>query len=112
MRATVDGNEATASVAYRLNEVCCIYPITPSSPMGEWCDEWSVNGRKNLWGAVPSITEPDVSPLQIQGPKAKQVVSPSTLALTKWNCLMENISPSSIHPVTKRLPRCVHVVRR
>ena len=41
MRATVDGNEAAASVAYRLNEVCCIYPITPSSPMAELADEWS-----------------------------------------------------------------------
>ena len=39
MRATVDGNEAAASVAYRLNEVCCIYPITPSSPMAELADE-------------------------------------------------------------------------
>ena len=41
MRATIDGNEAAASVAYRLNEVCCIYPITPSSPMAELADEWS-----------------------------------------------------------------------
>ena len=45
MRATVDGNEAAASVAYRLNEVCCIYPITPSSPMAELADEWSSQGR-------------------------------------------------------------------
>ena len=53
MRATVDGNEAAASVAYRLNEVCCIYPITPSSPMAELADEWASQGRTNVWGTVP-----------------------------------------------------------
>src|SRR5213075_490285 len=57
MRATVDGNEAAASVAYRLNEVCCIYPITPSSPMAELADEWSSQKRPNLWGGVPSVVE-------------------------------------------------------
>ena len=51
--ATIDGNEAAASVAYRCNEVCCIYPITPSSPMAELADEWSSQGRPNLWGTVP-----------------------------------------------------------
>src|SRR5205814_4191333 len=54
---TVDANEAVASVAHRTNEVIVIYPITPSSPMGEWCDEWSANGRHNLWGQVPDVTE-------------------------------------------------------
>src|SRR6516164_448580 len=57
MRATIDGNEAAASVAYRLNEVCCIFPITPSSPMAELADEWSSKGRKNLWGGVPAVVE-------------------------------------------------------
>src|ERR1035441_216874 len=57
MRATVDGNEAAASVAYRLNEVCCIYPITPSSPMAELADEWASQGRRNVWGSVPSVVE-------------------------------------------------------
>ncbi len=56
-RATIDGNEATASVAYRLNEVCCIFPITPSSPMAELADEWSSQGRTNLWGSVPAVVE-------------------------------------------------------
>ena len=56
-RATVDGNEAAASVAYRLNEVCCIYPITPSSPMAELADEWSSQKRPNLWGSVPTVVE-------------------------------------------------------
>ena len=57
MRATIDGNEAAASVAYRLNEVCCIYPITPSSPMAELADEWSSQGRQNVWGTVPAVVE-------------------------------------------------------
>ncbi|MDO2381408.1 pyruvate:ferredoxin (flavodoxin) oxidoreductase, partial [Rhodococcus electrodiphilus] len=56
-RATVDGNEAAVSVAYRLNEVCCIYPITPSSAMAELADEWSSRHRPNLWGTVPSVVE-------------------------------------------------------
>lgn len=56
-KVTLDANEATAHVAYRMNEIAVIYPITPSSPMAEWCDEWSAAGRKNLWGVVPSVTE-------------------------------------------------------
>jgi pyruvate-ferredoxin/flavodoxin oxidoreductase len=57
VRATVDGNEAAVSVAYRLNEVCCIYPITPSSPMAELADEWASHSRQNVWGAVPAVVE-------------------------------------------------------
>ena len=53
----VDGNEACASVAYRTSEVIAIYPITPSSTMGELADEWAVAGHPNLWGLVPSVTE-------------------------------------------------------
>src|SRR5262249_42353390 len=53
----LDGNEAAARVAYRASQVIVLYPITPSSPMGEWCDEWSANGRQNLWGQVPDVTE-------------------------------------------------------
>jgi len=54
---TLDGNEATASVAYRLNEVIAIYPITPSSNMGEFSDEWAAKKKPNLWGTVPSVIE-------------------------------------------------------
>src|SRR5512147_3083140 len=54
---TVDGNEACASVAHRLSEVIAIYPITPSSPMGEFSDEWSAQGQKNVWGTVPHVAE-------------------------------------------------------
>src|SRR3954451_2784166 len=56
-RATVDGNEACVDVAYRLNEVCCIYPITPSSPMAELADEWASGRRPNVWGTVPTVVE-------------------------------------------------------
>lgn len=55
--ATIDGNEATAYTAYRINEVCAIYPITPSSNMAEWADEWSAKGIKNIWGTVPEVIE-------------------------------------------------------
>ncbi len=54
---TIDGNEAVAYVAYRVNEVMGIYPITPSSNMGEWCDQWASEGVKNLWGTIPSVVE-------------------------------------------------------
>jgi pyruvate-ferredoxin/flavodoxin oxidoreductase len=56
-KVTIDGNEAAAYVAHKTNEVCAIYPITPSSNMGEWCDEWSAEGRTNIWGTVPSVIE-------------------------------------------------------
>jgi len=54
---TIDGNEATASVAHRTNEICAIYPITPSSNMGEFADDWSAIKRKNIWGTVPLVVE-------------------------------------------------------
>src|SRR5262245_8727830 len=56
-RITLDGNEAAASVAFRMSEVIAIYPITPSSPMAELCDEWASRGQTNLWGGKPEIAE-------------------------------------------------------
>jgi pyruvate-ferredoxin/flavodoxin oxidoreductase len=53
----MDGNEAAASVAYRLSEVIAIYPTTPSSPMAEWADQWRSEGKKNIWGALPVVEE-------------------------------------------------------
>jgi len=53
----LDGNEAAASVAYRLNEVIAIYPITPSSPMGEWSDQWNFEQKNNIYGAIPDVIE-------------------------------------------------------
>ncbi|MGZ8523338.1 MAG: pyruvate:ferredoxin (flavodoxin) oxidoreductase, partial [Chitinophagaceae bacterium] len=55
--AIMDGNEAAAHIAYKTSEVCAIYPITPSSAMGEWADEWSSNEIKNIYGEVPRIIE-------------------------------------------------------
>ncbi len=54
---TIDGNEAAAFVAFRTNEVIAIYPITPSSNMGEWSDAWAAEGLRNIWGTTPSVTE-------------------------------------------------------
>ncbi len=56
-KTVLDGNEAVAHVAYQASEVIAIYPITPSSPMGEWADQWSSEGRTNLWGTVPLVAE-------------------------------------------------------
>jgi pyruvate-ferredoxin/flavodoxin oxidoreductase len=57
LRVTIDGNEAAAYVAYQTNEVIAIYPITPSSPMGEWADQWSAERKPNIWGGVPKVVE-------------------------------------------------------
>ncbi|MBN8708998.1 MAG: pyruvate:ferredoxin (flavodoxin) oxidoreductase [Verrucomicrobia bacterium 61-8] len=54
---TLDANEAVASVAYRLSETIAIYPITPSSPMAEWCDEWSSKSQPNLWNIIPQLVQ-------------------------------------------------------
>ena len=56
-KVTIDGNEATAYIAYRVNEVCAIYPITPSSTMAELADEWSAKKTKNIWGHIPEVIE-------------------------------------------------------
>ena len=55
-RAVMDGNTAVAHVAYRVNEVCAIFPITPSSTMAELADEWSAAGIPNIWGNIPKST--------------------------------------------------------
>jgi pyruvate-ferredoxin/flavodoxin oxidoreductase len=56
-KVTIDGNEAAAYVAHQINEVIAIYPITPSSNMGEWADQWSAEGKTNIWGSVPTVLE-------------------------------------------------------
>jgi pyruvate-ferredoxin/flavodoxin oxidoreductase len=55
--ATIDANEAVARIAYKTNEVCIIYPITPASPMGEHADQWATQGQENIWGVVPDVTQ-------------------------------------------------------
>ena len=54
---TIDGNEAVAHVVFRVSEVIAIYPITPSSGMGELSDEWAAQGKPNIWGSVPKVVE-------------------------------------------------------
>ncbi|HXK00956.1 MAG TPA: pyruvate:ferredoxin (flavodoxin) oxidoreductase [Verrucomicrobiae bacterium] len=56
-KVTIDGNEAAAYVAHQTNEVIAIYPITPSSNMGEWADQWSAEQKTNIWGTVPTVIE-------------------------------------------------------
>jgi pyruvate-ferredoxin/flavodoxin oxidoreductase len=56
-KVTIDGNEAAAYVAHKTNEDIAIYPITPSSPMGEWADQWSAEQKPNIWGTVPTVVE-------------------------------------------------------
>src|SRR3954454_14594158 len=67
-RAVMDGNTAVAHVAYRVNEVCAIYPITPSSTMAELADEWSASGVRNIWGNIPVIQQ-----MQSEGGAAEAV---------------------------------------
>jgi len=57
VKVTLDANEAAAYVAHQVSEVIAIYPITPSSPMGEWSDQWSSERKKNIWGTVPLVAE-------------------------------------------------------
>jgi pyruvate-ferredoxin/flavodoxin oxidoreductase len=57
MRVIIDGNEAASHIAYKVNEVCAIYPITPASPMGEYVDLWSSQQKKNIWGLIPKVLE-------------------------------------------------------
>ena len=57
VRTTMDGNTAVAHVAYRVNEVCAIYPITPSSTMAELADQWAAEGIQNIWGNIPLVQE-------------------------------------------------------
>ena len=56
-QVTIDGGEAAAYVAYRTNEVCAVFPITPSSTMAEFCEQWTTEGKRNLWGSVPTIAQ-------------------------------------------------------
>ena len=86
---TVDGNEAVASVAHRLSEVIAIYPITPSSTMGELADEWSAAGRQNVWGAVPRVVE-----MQSEGGAAGAVPFARDFA---QSCNPAFVSPLTIH---------------
>ena len=109
--ATLDGNEAAASVAYRLTETVAIYPITPSSPMAEWCDQWSSEGRPNLFGTVPRVVE-----MQSEAGAAGalhgmlQVGSLSTTFTASQGLLL--MIPNMYKIAGELLPFCMHVSAR
>ena len=108
---TLDGNEAAASVAYRLVETVAIYPITPSSPMAEWCDQWSAAGRPNLYGTVPRLVE-----MQSEAGAAGamhgmlQVGSLSTTFTASQGLLL--MIPNMYKIAGELLPFCMHVTAR
>ena len=108
---TIDGNEATASVAHRLSEVIAIYPITPSSSMGEFADEWAVRGVKNIWGTVPQVTE-----MQSEGGAAGAVhgalqAGALTTTFTASQGLLLMI-PNMFKIAGELTPFCMHVSAR
>src|SRR5512132_653183 len=110
-RITVDGNEAAASVAYRTNEVIAIYPITPSSPMGELADAWAAEHRQNLWGAIPEVVE-----MQSEGGAAGAVhgalqAGALTTTFTASQGLLLMI-PNLYKIAGELTPFCMHVAAR
>ncbi len=110
-RITVDGNEAAASVAHRLSEVIAIYPITPSSPMGELSDEWSASGRRNIWGQLPRVIE-----MQSEGGAAGAVhgalqAGALTTTFTASQGLLLMI-PNMYKIAGELTPFCMHVAAR
>jgi len=109
--ATLDANEAVASVAYRLSETIAIYPITPSSPMAEWCDEWSVKSRPNLWNTVPRIVQMQ-SEAGVAGAVHGMLQAGSlTTTFTASQGLLLMI-PNLYKIVGELLPFCFHVTAR
>ncbi len=106
-----DANEAVASVAYRSSETIAIYPITPSSPMAESCDEWSSKGKPNLWGDVPALVE-----MQSEGGVAGAVhgmLAAGALATTftaSQGLLL--MIPNMYKIAGELLPFCMHVTAR
>ena len=109
--AIVDGNEAAASAAYRLNEVIAIYPITPSSPMGELADEWVARKQTNIWGNVPSVTE-----MQSEGGAAGAIhgaLQAGALATTFTSSQGLLLMIPNMYKIAGELtPFCMHVAAR
>ncbi len=108
---TLDGNEATASVAHRLSEVIAIYPITPSSNMGEWADEWSAQGKTDVWQSIPSVME-----MQSEGGAAGAVhgalqAGSLTTTFTASQGLLLMI-PNMYKIAGELTPFCMHVTAR
>jgi len=109
--STLDANEAAASVAYRLSETIAIYPITPSSPMAEFCDEWSAHQKRNLWGTIPRLVEMQ-SEAGVAGAVhgMLQVGSLSTTFTASQGLLL--MIPNMYKIAGELLPFCMHVTAR
>jgi pyruvate-ferredoxin/flavodoxin oxidoreductase len=109
--STLDGNEATASIAYRLSETIAIYPITPSSTMAELADEWSSKKRPNLWGTVPSLVE-----MQSEGGAAGAIhgmLATGTLSTTFTASQGLLLMIPNMYKIAGELtPYCMHVSAR
>jgi len=108
---TVDGNEAAASVAHRINEVIAIYPITPASAMGELADQWSAEGETNIWGTVPEVAE-----MQSEGGAAGAVhgalqAGALTTTFTASQGLLLMV-PNLYKIAGELTPCCIHVAAR
>ena len=112
---TIDGNEAAARVAHRINEVIAIYPITPSSPMGEWADQYSAEGKTNIWGSVPLVVE-----MQAEGGAAGAVhgtraaASPLAVFRRRWEKAGLGKQPQRLgrwESVTSSYRYCSHPVK-
>ncbi|MBP9024677.1 MAG: pyruvate:ferredoxin (flavodoxin) oxidoreductase [Phycisphaerae bacterium] len=108
---TIDGNQAAAHVAHKVSEVIAIYPITPSSPMGEWADEWSAAGQPNLWGTIPHVVE-----MQSEGGASAAVHgAASTGALTCTFTASQGLLlmiPTMFKMAGELLPTVFHVTAR
>ncbi|MBI3932060.1 MAG: pyruvate:ferredoxin (flavodoxin) oxidoreductase, partial [Acidobacteria bacterium] len=106
---TIDGNEAAASVAHRLSEVIAIYPITPSSTMGELADEWSAHGRTNVWGTVPKVVE-----MQSEGGAAGAVHGAAGALATTFTASQGLLLmiPNMYKIAGELTPFCMHVAAR
>ena len=92
--AVMDGTEAIARVAHKVNEVIAIYPITPSSPIAEHADAWSAAGKQNLWGTVPLIVE-----MQSEGGAA-------AAALRMYAFILAGQGAASVNPTMFQVESC------
>jgi len=108
---TIDGNEAASSIAFRASEVIAIYPITPSSNMGEFADEWAAQGKKNVWGVTPDVQE-----MQSEGGAAGAAhgavqAGALTCTFTASQGLLLKI-PNMFKIAGELTPFCIHVSAR
>lgn len=107
----VDGNEAVASVAHRMNEVIAIYPITPSSAMGEHADAWSAGGRANIWGNIPQVVEMQSEAGAAGAVHGSLQAGALTTTFTSSQGLLLMI-PNLYKIAGELLPFCMHVAAR